>query len=357
MNKLIGLISVLLVFTIIGCLNRNGEIDNGLVSKIITTKTYDAKIEFDSLVIGKPQTWLGYDETIGEDYSWSRKHFDKYNNLILEEKIRTKPNGEDEYETDKKYEYYNFEKGALESVYDHWRNEREEIIRNESDDVLEIRKYEEDSLIEKSIINTINDSIKEVKSFKQNGLSSTITYIFNKINGENKTTFYKNEMIGSLETIKYKYSFTGDLIKEISEKYDEGKLVRKSSVDYSDFVNDKPCLIISENYDIEERFFTRRNDDPSTDEVIRPHPFTRDTIYKTFDSYGNLKSFRKKSIDLDVDGKEIDKDFLDQFVEGLSGANSFELDYSYNDHDDWIKLILTNGKGDKYIVIRDIEYK
>lgn len=332
-------IPILLFMSIALCSTKQDN-DPGLnsnVTKIITSRTYCAKNEFDKVIKDEPCYNIGYDKTLGPnyDFSWNRKHFDGYGNAVYEEHFTLDKNGKEVVYMKTTRKYSNAKESKLELLKNEYTSSvsEEQYLRGKDDRLEELRKSIDGKLYEKYLFfYNEKDQRITMEKYQKNGLFEKTTYRYDSPSftpsGETVEAYddqddYRPKQI----VIEY----------ERNEKHQDTK-VRKREYWKNDKRNSDLTTIFS-NYigDIPTKKVTEGYGSPPAYSDGRVAERTQDkwTTSISVDKNNNILEYRTSYL-------------------GLRGR-LYICEYKYNDRKDWIQLILTDSKV-KYIITRDIKY-
>jgi hypothetical protein len=239
-----------------GC--RNTLITKDETVKIIKTKTYSTKPEFDKIVADKPEYNIGYDKTLGLDFSFSKKHFDKYNNVIYQEDFQLNNKNEEETIRTISYNFYSAKEEKLSSeklegkLYGEYNYT--EYVRDEKGQLIEIRVQSLNKLQKKTIC-SYNDSGQRIKEevYEENGLGETQLFFYDSPSLV-KGNLIKLVRTGSIndnwkQEILYEYNKDNKISKQDRKYFEFGKLISDLTTEYYDYSGEIATKKIIESYD------------------------------------------------------------------------------------------------------------
>lgn len=341
----ISLITVLILNFSISCISNS----HPQSVKIINTRAYSTKQEFDKFVINEPVYDLGYDKTMGMDFSWRTRHFDKYNNLIYIETFNQDKNGEEEITTRTTQEYYSPSERKLSLIEEKWNDEglfTKEYIRNNKGQLLELKELTNNKLTNKTIFtyNLYGQCIKE-EIFTENGLFESTTYDYQSTSPTADNIIKSvRERFGKEKTRRettYERNNNNLVTKEIFKYYNNFRLATDVTTYYSDYEKKVATKITTEGFD---GFLVpadqRVDNQKSTTEIV-------------LNKFGDIIHYKYKSFRInDISNVTL----LDQ----VGVTKDYQYEYTYNERNDWTKIILKvnlfPGKFDQFIIVREIKY-
>ena len=310
------------------------------VAKIVKVKTFSTKTEFDSLKLDKPAYNLGFDETIGMDFKWSTKYFDKSGNLLCQEDFHLNEKNEEEVDLKTLYEYSDRYKSKIKTIKkSSWRivdSTREEYIRDTTGRLNEIRSIEGGKLIEKTKF-TYNSKGQKVKQelFAENGLVEKDEWTYPTAHSMKPSTKSHEKFGEHGYKDEFNYEWMGDkqLVKVRKRYFENGVLLSDFTQSYYKYVGDEPTKIMFEGYDA-----PTRNGDGT---IVRGEPYKK-TFFFLLNDNGDLTEYKSEV--------EHDNNILGFDLQPLV----YKLRYRYNPQKDWTQIIADFGE--QYIVIREITY-
>jgi len=316
--------------------NINKEIE---FSKIIKTRTFGTKQNFEKIVPDKPETFLGYDQTLKIDMEWANKYYDKYGNILKLERIIAR-NGE--IFSTIIYKYYDAVKGKIKEI--NYGSSKEEYNYNSNGKLLEIQTIDKNNEITDKIIFTYdneNGNLIKKKYYEIDKIKRQILFSFDE-----NSKIYLEKDINLDRNYRTEKSLKKDNLGntnyekvEIFENRENNKL---SSIEYhlSNFLDSIPQKIRCKGFDT--RITIDTNTGVETKEKYEVEEFV---IEKKFNSRNDIIEYSNKSV------SPKNNVWFD-----LARRNEkYTVNYTYNDKNDWIELLLDVGS-DKYICQREIKY-
>lgn len=311
-----------------------------------TTRAYKAQQEFDSLVIGEPEFSLGYDQTMGLDFSWRTMHFDKYNNIVYIETLSLDEKGNEKISSHTSQIYFSPREKKLDRVIekmDFGGTNIKEYIRNQQGQLIELREFYNNELTQKTIYhhNSYGQRIKE-ETFGKNGLLKTISYFFNS--PQDSSQYYAKSIFETVsennklsQETYYERDENYQLRKESFKSFTNNQLMTNLVYSYLDYNNGKATKIITEGF----------NKLSPTEEADT----FQGIMHKTFNNIGDI-------IDFNYSTNSLNKRKSNNLLDDLVLRQNYRCQYTYNDKNDWIKIILTTKilQTDQYIITREIKY-
>ena len=317
----------LIIFAILMTSCNSNLKRNDSVVKIVKTKTYSTRKEFDKLVTDKPVYELGYDEKMGIDASWCLKQFDKFNNVLYQEDYFLKDNNEESILRKKTFEYYLPQEKELSKsiLYD-----KDEFvgtyIRNNIGQLTEIRNTVNDKLKQKTIYsyNNVGQRIKK-EVFVENGLVELENYQFDFLSKQDGQIIKKtHQQLGEFnfyQEFEFEYNANHQVVKERKKNYEKGSLKSDVTKSFFEYVSDRAKRLEIEGYD----------------------GYYMNGVYKQFTI--NSHVIYMINLNGDIEKCQIHDEHL----------TTISCEYTYNDRKDWTKAILQTNSA-IYIVIREITY-
>lgn len=332
---------------------KNKTLDSSKIVKIVKTSAFTAKNEFDKLVPDEPVYDLGYDRTMGLDFSWRIKHSDEFDNILCLEKYRQNKKGEEEVLETVYNKYFSSSEGKLSNVKIDkiFGITEKKYNRNEEGVLMEIQTLENGKMDEK-IICTYNEFGQKVKEeiYQESGLVKSFQYTYDIPSLSNGNIIKEiHHSIGKYKyRIEYDYywSESNHLIKSKRKYYQDGKLLSDLVTHYESYVGNIATKEITEGYNL---IFDTLSREYIDEELIQQRLY-RTTIDKSLNSYGDITKYIRFSKHIDQDGNEIKRSLLYDI------GDVYECEYTYNKRNDWIKVLLSVDPFTKYIIIREITY-
>jgi len=322
--------------------------DNSIV-KIIKTSAYEAENEFDEIVPGEPVYDLGYDRTMGLDFSWRIEHFDKYNNIIYKERFHLNDYGEEEVYGKVINEYYSLGEGKLSKrIIDEYGITEIKYIRDEEGRVLEIQTINNDKLFEKTIYayNESGQRIREEK-FKKDGLDKIGEFYYNSEDKEGKIIkeihSWQKEI--SKYTIEWNYEWYEDglLYKSRKRCYEFGKVITDLFSQYENYHGAIASKESTTGFETPDAILSGKSQEDAKYDVDY-------SIERIYNNNGDLVRYIKSS------------EYCDDYITGEQSypytIQDYRCEYIYNKKYNWIKAILfpLPISTDSFIIIREIVY-
>jgi len=313
--------------------------------KVITTKVYQAKQEFDKLVQDKPiREIAGIFKN--EVYTWSTKHFDQYGNIIYQECLEPNETGEGRAFRKITKEYFDSSKGQLSRVIEEtesWWTFEEKYIRNPQGRLQEKHVMINGRLDTKTIFtyNELGQKIK-MEAYKENGLYEITIYTYDT------NSLNKNNIVNEIHEVKGDYNYKEDItykrdsnnhILNTERKYYEGGVLESEiSTTYLDFVDGFATKVIRQGYYPPKKY--------TNGTITKSEPFKEENIYILNDNKDIIEYSTKRT----TLSKE--KGAFSSFAPSFP-PNKYE--YTYNDRNEWIKLFVKEMTA-TYIINREIKY-
>ena len=331
---------------IFGCASKNQDSlsNEEKVVKIIKTKAYTTRPDFDKLAIDRPTYDMGYDRTLGMDLSWGVQYFDKYGNILKWEKFKYDTTDDENIYKTIYYHYYNPQEKKLSLIktdMGNWGSSEQKFIRNEDGRLVECITTTGSAMDEK-ILYSYNSSGKKIKKdvYEKEGKTESYEYVYDlpfkdssNLVKEVCTNIKRNY---KTETEK-KWSSDGKIILERYKVISAGKLITDMTFNYSKHVGEIP---------LEETrigFQTVIVGDPTV---------VRQKIVRELNNNQDIVKYKME--ELDEKGKVIQPTILKE-ISNIAMYRGHELKYTYNDKNDWVELLLS-AHNQKYIIVRDIKY-
>lgn len=358
------LIYLFLSVVLFSCTKNNPKMTpyNDSIKKIIITRTYTTKTEFNELKLNSPvYNGLGYDKSVGLELDWTINHLDKYSNIIYQEEFMydTITNREivtrkvtNEYYSDKDHKLSkvtidNLKFGFITKLY----------LRNNLGILIEINKFDGKHLNEKTVfyLNEINQRIKE-EVYEKDGLSAVYNYVYDKpslkdgkiiqetyVKYENPPNKFLSEW--HREETDYIWDDSGKLNMTHIRYYQEGVKLSDYTTTYKDYIGDIASVVIKKGF---ENIFLSRDKNNKID-TSKFGPSFYSILKLDINEKGDISKVDSKVQYLSKSGAPIN------YYPILSLGGTI-VEYLYNERNDWIKLILTSPLGEKYISTREIIY-
>jgi len=344
--NLLCFITLIIIQTVSGCSNTKSQ--KADVVKIIKTRTYFAKYEFNKLVIDKPAYSLGYDKTMGLDFSWLISHFDKYNNVVYFETLNIDQDGKERVTSRTTQSYYSpsTRKLALIKEVLDGGSFTTEYIRDNQGQLTQKIERSNSSILGKTLYSrNYTEQIITEERYNENNLHEKRTYYYDQPSLDpDKYIKMVEEGFGEENYImeyNYERSYDNKIKVERYRYYKNGKTITDFTTSYSNYIEGKATQVIKEGYSGSESESGQLNDP------------IRILIEIKLNSFGDIIEFKSDVNNL------IKKEHYD-LLETISNKSIYNLSYTYNERKDWTKLILSindSGLGNRYyIVTREIEY-
>ena len=338
-----------LSFAFISCLKNDSSESTSKqnISKVITTKAFTAKQEFDNLVEDKPALTMGYDRTLGMDFTWNTKHLDKFGNIIYQEDLNLNDKGEQEVYRKITKEYFDPEQRKLSRIFDEskiYGKTEEKYVRNDQGQLQEILKTRNEKLDEKTVY-TYNEVGQRTKRelFKEAGIYEINLYIYDSPSLTDGNVKQETHKVfgddGYTEELEYERTKDNKILKLRRKYFENEKLQSDVTTSYTAFIKDFPTMEVREGYDSPTTY--------TDGTVIQSEPYRMTTKYALNDN-GDIIEYKSIVERLTKAEKRSVFDF--------DLITIYKCDYTYNENKDWIKLIFSPEPKIKYIISRDIKY-
>lgn len=322
--KNLGILLTACIYTNV-CLAQFKDESNQLKSiKSIKTKTYEAAPNFNKADIENPEyALLILSNVFDYDLSWKNKEYDKYGNLIYEEKLSQNQLGEEFIDHKINYKYYSESEGVLSTVETENLNfdglstfEKKKYLRDSDGKLLEIQITENDELKEKSIyMYDQNGQVKKIEIYKKDGLDAIKSYEYDSVNTDLVIRYTYQDLVENYEEIyDYIYNINNELVTCKMQYFEAGSRRYERLRNYYDYQNGTATKI--EYYDGSE------------------------TILE-LDTMGNIVKHIYHSEDV-----------------GYDRLSSYSFEYEYNERNDWVRLLITHNPHSPsyHVSLREIKY-
>jgi hypothetical protein len=283
------------------------------------------------------------------DFSWSKRHYDQYENIIYEERFSLNKDSSEYIHRKITLDYYDAKTGKLNKIIEEGKFKgaiHKDYIRRNDGKLTEILTTNSGKLIEKTIV-TYNefDQRKKIEVYKENGLYEYNSYTYDNTSDKAKLISERHEVFGDYN---YREDFTyerdeSDIILKTNRKYYEKNLLKSDlTMTYSDYKDKFATKIIEEGYYSPTTWTDGR--------VVESPPHKKVVTYELNDK-GDITSYTLQMIET-----ESNPDAYTSKIKLQPLKVVYECDYKYNAKGDWTQLIFKVSKNDIYIINRDIQY-
>ncbi|NWJ52970.1 MAG: hypothetical protein HXX14_19125 [Bacteroidetes bacterium] len=341
------------IISAISCKNTPPPVQyNSNVVKIIKTKAFSLKKEFNEWVINKPEFYslegLG-DNRFHKDFTWSTKYIDLFNNVIYREKFVIDEKGNEKIFSKISYDYSNPKEHKISKIttiksHEPMNDTLIEIYKRDVKGVLQEVQNFNGIYLENKTVFSYNDCGQNTKieEFEKKGLKKEYIYKYDKpsLNEGKKIStiinWYKidsiNQYLSSKSTYEYYWNKKKQLIKEHSRCWVQDVETENLEIKYSDFIEKKPTTITSDGI----QGITYQIDTHGQVSKDQHLPSMHRIEKITYNVKGDVISFRSNT-------------------NSFGGNWENKLEYTYNKKNDWVKIILSMGD-DRYLITQDIKY-
>lgn len=339
------------ILTILSCshADKGKEPNKSDASKIIITKAFSAKRHFDNWIEDKPAYNMGYDETITMDFSWNKRHYDKFDNVIYEERFSLNKDSSENIYRKTTFDYYDAKTGKLKQIQEEGQfpgTIKKDFIRRSDGLLTEIKATNSDKLFEKTIF-TYNEYGQRIKRevYKEDGLYEYNSYKYDNTSNDGKLISERHEVFGDYN---YREDFTyerndANLILKMNRKYFEKNILKSElTTTYFDYKNEFATKIVEEGY------YSPTTWTDGTVVESTPH---KKVITFQLNSNNDILSYTLQMIEANSNPDEFSNKIKLQPLRVV-----YECDYKYNSNGDWTQLIFKVSKNDIYIINREIQY-
>jgi hypothetical protein len=325
------------------------EADESIV-KVITTRAYTARNEFDKIVKDKPTTNMGYDESLGMDFGWSTKHFDRHGNVVYQEYFFQDETQKEVVFRKVTKKFYAPKEGKLEFAKAEGTGgevTEQQYVRANDGRLEELRTIVKDELEEKSLhsYNSFGQRIT-IETFKQGGISEKKTYLYESTEFTATPISEIQEVYGDPNyriEFSYERDESGRLVRLMKKYLESGQLKSDYTTSYSDYDGDIATTVIKEGYDSPSEWA-----DENGGVQKNPPYHYRKAVSIKLNENRDIVEYKANIEPLQL---HVEDKFTPGYVQQL-----YVCEYTYNDRQEWIELVFSPDRKTKYIVSREIKY-
>jgi hypothetical protein len=347
MQRIITLATILLTFSSY-CFSQTNPIADSKVVKIIKTKAFSAKQNFDKLVVAQPAYDMGYDMTIGMDFSWSIKHFDKFGNIVKLISFMVDKYGVEKILETTNYSYYSPKEHKLSIVKTKGDLDlrKTNVIRDDEGKRIKEEMFLGAEMHEKKVY-TYNETSQRIKEdlYRKNGIFETIEYTYDSpslVNGKVILEVIRNFKHNYTYEYFYSWSNEGELISRNFKHYENEILKAENITNYNSYIN---------KIATEEVTVRSRTDDLSIK--------TTDIIERVLNEKNDIIKYSETISIVDVDINEQKSGIRLRYP--IQDIKVYSCDYTYNKRGDWEKLLFSADNSiaegnSSFLIFREIQY-
>jgi len=354
--------SRLKVFFVVACIlscraessSTRDTVEPSVVTKIVKTRTFSAKQEFENLVPFEPAPNLSLGPSSGftleMDLSWSNRYFDEHGNLVKHEKVSVDKAGNESIYATSEFFFSIPKDGQLEREIT-GDNEVLYFCDSLGRTTQIIKKYRDE--IKEKVLLSYSESTGELKRkevFERDGLIESTDYFSDVINLIDSQRILNHVDKYRIDR-EVQAGVRGKKVKSIERKYNDLagiKLISELVTEYDEYVGDTPTKETTSGFTSSVTTFGDGRSEltfgnPSKTTILRELN-ERDDLVKYIQIYEQLEQTNEAT--------SASKPLLEGNSPDVQVYTGF---YYYNEYNDWVELILNTG-GKKFIVKREITY-